>query len=195
MEESRFQLEFGWKEFIVFIFFSLVSFSAIFFLGFIQGKNQPIGTRIETNPLKEQQLQVKEFIDDSESLLSKQKSLSQKEDKVAEKKEDKVAEKKEDKKVSSKTDKENIQQNANLLSENKYVVQLIAYGNKTLAEKLQKKLKDAFFPAYISTTQLNGKTYYRVRVGSYNLNEAKKVKQTIQQKYPALEKTQIFKID
>ena len=46
MEENRFQLDFGWKEFIVFIFFSLVSFSSIFFLGFIQGKNQLINTKI-----------------------------------------------------------------------------------------------------------------------------------------------------
>ena len=78
MEENRFQLDFGWKEFIVFIFFSLVSFSSIFFLGFIQGKNQLINTKIVSSPLKEQQLQAKELIDDSESLLLKQKFTSQK---------------------------------------------------------------------------------------------------------------------
>ena len=84
MEESRFQLEFGWKEFIVFIFFSLVSFSSIFFLGFIQGKNQLINTKIVSSPLKEQQLQAKELIDDSESLLLNQKFTSPKKEKITE---------------------------------------------------------------------------------------------------------------
>ena len=189
MEESRFQLDFGWKEFIVFIFFSLVSFSSIFFLGFIQGKNQLINTKVVSSPLKEQQLQAKELINDSESLLLKQKFTSSKKEKITETK------KKEDKTVFAKTEKKTTQQNTNLLAKNKYVVQLIAYGNKNMAEKLQKKLKDSFFPAYISTTELNDKTYYRVRVGSYSLNDAQKISLTIQQKYPTLEKMQIFKIN
>ena len=90
MEESRFQLEFGWKEFIVFIFFSLVSFSSIFFLGFIQGKNQLINTKIVSSPLKEQQLQAKELIDDSESLLLNQKFTSPKKEKITETKKKKI---------------------------------------------------------------------------------------------------------
>ena len=132
MEESRFQLDFGWKEFIVFIFFSLVSFSSIFFLGFIQGKNQLINTKVVSSPLKEQQLQAKELINDSESLLLKQKFTSPKKEKITETK------KKEDKTVFAKTEKKTTQQNTNLLAKNKYVVQLIAYGNKNMAEKLQK---------------------------------------------------------
>ena len=187
MEESRFQLEFGWKEFIVFIFFSLVSFSSIFFLGFIQGKNQLINTKIVSSPLKEQQLQAKELIDDSESLLLNQKFTSPKKEKITETK------KEEDKTVFAKTEKKTTQQDANLLAKNKYVVQLIAYGNKNMAEKLQKKLKDSFFPAYISTTELNDKTYYRVRVGSYNLNKAKE-SLTIQQKYPSCLKNLQIKV-
>ena len=142
-----------------------------------------------SSPLKEQQLQAKELIDDSESLLLNQKFTSPKKEKITETK------KEEDKTVFAKTEKKTTQQDANLLAKNKYVVQLIAYGNKNMAEKLQKKLKDSFFPAYISTTELNDKTYYRVRVGSYNLNKAKEVSLTIQQKYPVFEKMQIFKID
>ena len=146
---------------------------------------------MQSSPLKEQQLQAKELIDDSESLLLNQKFTTENE------KKEKITEikKKEDKTVFAKTEKKTTQQDANLLAKNKYVVQLIAYGNKNMAEKLQKKLKDSFFPAYISTTELNDKTYYRVRVGSYNLNKAKEVSLTIQQKYPVFEKMQIFKID
>ena len=98
-----------------------------------------------SSPLKEQQLQAKELINDSESLLLKQKFTSPKKEKITETK------KKEDKTVFAKTEKKTTQQDANLLAKNKYVVQLIAYGNKNMAEKLQKKLKDSFFPAYIST--------------------------------------------
>ena len=187
MEESRFQLEFGWKEFIIFIIFSLVSFSAIFFLGLIQGKNQLVATKLKNHTVKAQQLRAKEIIKDPESLLLEQDLSIQKEGQAVAKKEDET--------VSAKIEKKLEKQNENLLTEHKYVVQLIAYGNKNLAEKLQRKLKDAFFPAYISTTELNDKIYYRVRVGSYNLNDAKKISLTLQQKYPKLEKTQIFKID
>ena len=112
MEENRFQLDFGWKEFIVFIFFSLVSFSSIFFLGFIQGKNQLINTKIVSSPLKEQQLQAKELIDDSESLLLKQKFTSQKKEKIAEIK------KKEDKTVLAQTEKKTTQQNLPIANKN-----------------------------------------------------------------------------
>ena len=73
-----------------------------------------------SSPLKEQQLQAKELIDDSESLLLNQKFTSQKKEKITETK------KEEDKTVFAKTEKKTTQQDANLLAKNKYVVQLIA---------------------------------------------------------------------
>ena len=74
------------------------------------------------------------MIDDSESLLLNQKFTSPKKEKITETK------KEEDKTVFAKTEKKTTQQDANLLAKNKYVVQLIAYGNKNMAEKLQKIL-------------------------------------------------------
>ena len=169
MEHDKFQLNFGWGNIVVFVFFSLVSFTTIFLLGVLVGKNsafsvQEIILPVETKTKVEQNTPQKQTTPQQKKKKAKPKKLV----------------------ISQETQA--------LFGKNDYVIQLISYKSKTKAESLQRLLKDNFYPAYILVFSQDKQTYYRVRVGSYSLAEAKRVTKDLAKQFPVFTNTRIFKI-
>ena len=174
MEHNKFQLNFGWGNIVVFVFFSLVSFTTIFLLGVLVGKNSAISVQeiilpVETKTKVEQNTLQKQTTPAPKTTQQKKKKAKPK------------------KLVIS-------QETQALFGKNDYVIQLISYKSKTKAESLQRLLKDNFYPAYILVFSKDKQTYYRVRVGSYSLAEAKRVTKDLAKQFPVFTNTRIFKI-
>lgn len=64
-----------------------------------------------------------------------------------------------------------------------YTVQLASLGSEIEAVKIVNRLKDRGYPAYFYKANINGKTYYRVRCGTFRTeNEAKNFKNLLAKK-------------
>ena len=184
MEHNKFQLNFGWGNIVAFVFFSLVSFTTIFLLGILVGKNSAIS--------------VQEIILPVETKTKVEQNTPQKQTTPALKVEQNTPQKQttpQQKKKKAKPKKLVISQETQaLFGKNDYVIQLISYKSKTKAESLQRLLKDNFYPSYILVFSQDKQTYYRVRVGSYSLAEAKRVAKDLAKQFPVFTNTRIFKI-
>lgn len=67
--------------------------------------------------------------------------------------------------------------------EGPWTVQINAYPNDRDAKELAKKLKDKGYDAYVTSTKVKGRTWYRVRVGHFDTREqAQQLQETLKQK-------------
>jgi cell division septation protein DedD len=65
-----------------------------------------------------------------------------------------------------------------------YSIQLVALTNKARAVAIKKEMVDEGYPAYLSTTVKDGKSFYRVRIGSYpDKAEAEQVQARMKRRY------------
>lgn len=65
-----------------------------------------------------------------------------------------------------------------------FSIQLVAITNKARAVAIKKQMIDEGYPAYVSTTMKDGKSFYRVRIGSYpDKAEAEQVQARMKRRY------------
>lgn len=181
MDNKKFQIGFDLKELLAFFFLMLVSFVVIFLLGYTLAKKNTFSE--ETNFFENKGIKIEtEYPSVKDDVVKNQKKeLETKEKQPQNSKQETVSQK-------TLLDKE-------LLAENKYVLQIAAFKNKNVAEQIQKKLKDEFFPAYIKESVVKGEIYYRVRIGSYSLKKAIKVREQVQKKFSQFKDPKIIKIN
>ena len=195
MKDKNFQFSFSWQTIITFSFFSLISFILVFFLGVLVGKNSALifqenvfpKSAVVEKKIKKQVISTttKKNEEKSNSKVSEQEAI-EKPIKKLDSKLKAIIKKDSPRKISKETEY--------LFRENHYVIQVIAYKSKVKAENLQSLLKKNFYPAYINKITKDGIFYYRVRIGSYALEEAKRVQQDLQKEFSNLRNTRIFSI-
>ncbi len=65
-----------------------------------------------------------------------------------------------------------------------YVVQLGSYATRDFAEMMAEKYVGRDFPAFVTSAEIDGQTYYRLRVGVYEtFDDAKQVGEILKDRY------------
>ncbi len=67
-----------------------------------------------------------------------------------------------------------------------FVIQVGAYSDYEFARKMSEKYTERDYPAFIVSTEIDGMTYYRLRIGVYETeDEAKEVGELVKDRYSA----------
>ena len=67
-----------------------------------------------------------------------------------------------------------------------YVVQIGSYSTYDFAQMMAEKYQGRDYPAFVQATDIEGQTYYRLRVGVYEtLNDAKQIAELLGDRYSA----------